>query len=166
MQVLTEMKQTNVPFLNFSFPTNFSMLLTQAVSFITNKSSDLELKSSILRYQSISIISYTYTTPIATKIFNYKKVRHDLNSEDFNSKPSLEPKPIFKLSTSIISVVKTCLQSDNDTSYLRGGLNKMWILKNANDLSENIQSMPPRLPAIALKHLIPLPSTLLFLIQN
>ena len=120
-----------------------------------------------MRYQSVPIISYTYTTPIATKIFNYKKVWHDLNIDDFNSKPSLKSKPISKLSTSIISVVKICLQSYCDTSYLRGGLNKMWILKNAtcNDLFENIQSIPP-LPAIALTHLTPLPSTLLFLIQT
>ena len=37
--------------------------------------------------QSVPIISYDYTIPIATKIFNYKHVLHDLNIDDFNSKP-------------------------------------------------------------------------------
>jgi len=36
--------------------------------------------------QSLSIISYTYTIPIATQIFNYKKVFQDLNIDDFMSK--------------------------------------------------------------------------------
>ena len=36
--------------------------------------------------QPVSIISYTYTTPIATQIFNYKKALHDLNIDDFKSK--------------------------------------------------------------------------------
>jgi len=36
--------------------------------------------------QPVSIILYTYTTYIATKIFNYKKVLHDLNIDDFKSK--------------------------------------------------------------------------------
>jgi len=33
------------------------------------------------------IISYTYTTPMATKIFNYKMALQDLNIDDFKSKP-------------------------------------------------------------------------------
>ena len=36
---------------------------------------------------SLPKISYTYTAPIANKIFNYKKVLQDLNIDDFKSKP-------------------------------------------------------------------------------
>ena len=49
-------------------------------------------------------------------------------------------KPLFKLSTCILSAVKTGLQNYCDTSYSRGGVNQMWILKNSNDLLEYIQS--------------------------
>ena len=37
--------------------------------------------------QSVHIISYVYTISIVTKIFNYKHVLHDLNIDDFKSKP-------------------------------------------------------------------------------
>ena len=37
--------------------------------------------------QSVPIISYAYTIPIATKKINYKHVLHDLNIDDFKSKP-------------------------------------------------------------------------------
>ena len=37
--------------------------------------------------QSVPIISYVYTRPIASKYFNYKHVLHDLNIDDFKSKP-------------------------------------------------------------------------------
>ena len=39
--------------------------------------------------------------------------------------------------------VKTGLQSYCDTSYSRGGVNQMWILKNSKDLLEYIQSRSP-----------------------
>ena len=42
---------------------------------------------SYFKDQSVPIISYDYTIPIATKIFNYKHVLHDLNIDDFKSKP-------------------------------------------------------------------------------
>jgi hypothetical protein len=48
------------------------------------------VKSKISPYfkdQSVPIISYAYTIPIATKIFNYKHVLHDLKIDDFKSKP-------------------------------------------------------------------------------
>ena len=71
--------------------------------------------------------------------------------------------PPFKLNgRSLISAVKTGLQSYCDTSYSRGGVNQMWILKNSKDLLEYIQSSPSP-PAIALKHLTSLPSTQRFL---
>ena len=38
--------------------------------------------------QSVHIISYSYATPIATKILNWKSVLQDLNIYDFNYKPS------------------------------------------------------------------------------
>ena len=47
---------------------------------------------------------------------------------------------LSKLLTCILSVVKTGLQSYCDTSYRRGGVNQMRILKNTKDLLENIQS--------------------------
>ena len=37
--------------------------------------------------QSVPIISYTYTSPIAPKIFNHKRVLQDLNIDDFKAKP-------------------------------------------------------------------------------
>jgi hypothetical protein len=49
-------------------------------------------------------------------------------------------KPLSKLLKCIISAVKTGLQSYCDTSYSRGGVNQMWILKNSKDLLEYIQS--------------------------
>ena len=49
-------------------------------------------------------------------------------------------KPLSKLLTSILSAVKDGLQSYCDTSYSRGGVNQMWILKNSKDLLEYIQS--------------------------
>jgi hypothetical protein len=49
-------------------------------------------------------------------------------------------KPLSKLLTCILSAVNTGLQSYCDTSYSRGGVNQMWILKNSKDLLEYIQS--------------------------
>ena len=49
-------------------------------------------------------------------------------------------KPLSKLLTSILSAVKTGLQNYCETSYSRGGVNQMWILKNSKDLLEYIQS--------------------------
>ena len=42
--------------------------------------------------------------------------------------------------TCVLSAVKTGLQSYCDTSYPRGGVNQMWILKNSKDMLEYIQS--------------------------
>jgi hypothetical protein len=44
------------------------------------------VKSKIPPYfkdQSVPIISYVYTRPIASKVFNYKHVLHNLNIDDF-----------------------------------------------------------------------------------
>ena len=47
----------------------------------------------------------------------------------------------FQLLTCLLTAVKTELQSYCDTSsYSRGGVYQMWILKNSNDLLECIQS--------------------------
>ena len=40
----------------------------------------------------------------------------------------------------MLSAVKTGLQSYCDTSYSRGGVNQIWIMKNSKDLLEYIQS--------------------------
>jgi len=48
-------------------------------------------------------------------------------------------KPLSKLLTCILSTVKTRLQIYCDTSYSRGGVNQMWILKNSKDLLEYIR---------------------------
>ena len=48
------------------------------------------VKSKIPPYykdQSVPIISYVYTKPIASKKINYKHVLRDLNIDDFKSKP-------------------------------------------------------------------------------
>jgi hypothetical protein len=47
-------------------------------------------------------------------------------------------KPLSKIWTYILSIVKTGLQSYCNTSYSRGGVNQMWILKNSKDLLEYI----------------------------
>ena len=52
------------------------------------------VKSNILSYlkdQFVPIISYTYTTPIATKIFNYNKVLEGLSIDDSKLKPAITP---------------------------------------------------------------------------
>jgi hypothetical protein len=49
-------------------------------------------------------------------------------------------KPLSKLLTCIISAVKTGLQKYCDTSYSRGGVNQMWILKNSKNRLDYIQS--------------------------
>ena len=49
-------------------------------------------------------------------------------------------KPLSKLLTCILSAVKTGLQSYCNSSYSRGGVNQMWILKNSKDLLEYILS--------------------------
>jgi hypothetical protein len=46
----------------------------------------------------------------------------------------------FQLLTCILSAVKTGLQNYCDTSYSRGSVNQMWILKNSKDVLEYIQS--------------------------
>jgi hypothetical protein len=51
-------------------------------------------------------------------------------------------KPLSKLLTCILSAINTELQSYCDTSYSRGGVNQMWILKNSKDLLEYIQYRP------------------------
>ena len=40
-----------------------------------------------LKDQSVPIISYDYTRPIASKCFNYKHVLHNLNIDNFKYKP-------------------------------------------------------------------------------
>ena len=42
--------------------------------------------------------------------------------------------------TCVLSAVKTVLQSYCDTSYSRGDVNQMWILKNSKDMLEYIKS--------------------------
>ena len=48
--------------------------------------------------------------------------------------------PLSKLLTCILSAVKTRLQIYCDTSYSRGGVDQIWILKNCKYLSGYIQS--------------------------
>jgi hypothetical protein len=48
-------------------------------------------------------------------------------------------KPLSKLLTCILLAVNTGFQSYCDTSYSRGGVNQMWMLKNSKDLLEYIQ---------------------------
>jgi hypothetical protein len=51
-------------------------------------------------------------------------------------------KPLSKLLTCSLSAVKTGLQSYCDTSYSRGGVHQMWILKSSKDLLEHIKYTP------------------------
>jgi hypothetical protein len=53
-------------------------------------------------------------------------------------------KPLSKLLSCILSAVKTVLQNYCDTSYSKGGVNQMWILKNSEDQLEYIQSIQYR----------------------
>ena len=67
-------------------------------------------------------------------------------------------KPFSKLLSCILSVVKAGFHSCCDTSYSRGGVNQMWILK----ICRSTYNLNPSHPAIALKHVTSLPSTQLF----
>ena len=69
-------------------------------------------------------------------------------------------KPVSKLLTCILSAVKTGIQSY--TSYSRGGVNQMWILKNSKDLLEYIQYRSLS-SCDSIKTLTSLPFTRLFL---
>ena len=71
-------------------------------------------------------------------------------------------KALSKLLTYILPTVKPMLESYNNTSYLRSGMNQMWILKNSKDLLEYIQSRS----TIAVQHLTSLPSTQIFPTQS
>ena len=71
-------------------------------------------------------------------------------------------KALSKLLTYILPTVKPVLESYNNTSYLRSGMNQMWILKNWKDLLEYIQSRS----TIAVQHLTSLPSTQIFPTQS
>jgi hypothetical protein len=53
-------------------------------------------------------------------------------------------KPLSKLLSCILSVVNTVLQSYCDTSYSKGCVNQMWILKNSEDQLEYMQSIQYR----------------------
>jgi hypothetical protein len=66
---------------------------------------------------------------------------HKLNKCPYNQRYiGGSTKPLSKLLTSILSAVKTGLQSYCDISYSRGGVNQMWILQNSKELLEYIQS--------------------------
>jgi hypothetical protein len=62
--------------------------------------------------------------------------RCPLKQRYFAGSANCSTKPLSKLLTCILSAVKTGLQSYCDTSYSRGGVNQMWILKNFKDLLE------------------------------
>ena len=74
------------------------------------------------------------STSSCKTIFKIFKQRYIAGSAKCSSKP------ISKLLTCILSAVKTGLQSYCDTSYSRGGVNQMWILKSSKDFLEYIQS--------------------------
>ena len=65
---------------------------------------------------------------------------HETSFQIINMYSICSMKPLSKLLTCILSAVKSELQSYCDTSYSRGGVNQMWILKNSRDLLEHIQS--------------------------
>jgi hypothetical protein len=70
-------------------------------------------------------------------------------------------KPLSKLLTCLLLAVKTGLQSYCDTSYSRGSVNQMWILKSSKDLLEYIQSRPLS-SCNSIKQLTSLPFARLF----
>ena len=72
-------------------------------------------------YRSVLYSFGIYHHP--TGFLNYKSVLSKCST-----------KPLSKLLTCILSAVKTGLQSYCDTSYFRGGVNQMWILKNSTQL--------------------------------
>ena len=71
----------------------------------------------------------------STGFLNYTNVLS--NSTILSASAKFSTKPLSKLLTCILSAVKTGLQSY--TSYPRGGVNQMWILKNSKDLLEYIR---------------------------
>ena len=70
--------------------------------------------------------------------------------------------PLSKSLTCILSAIKSGLHIYSDTSYSRGSVNQMWILKNCKDLFEYIQYRSP-FSCNSIKHSTSLPSTQLFL---
>ena len=78
---LLALRRVDVPFLKFCLPIN--VMMPEAIFFI---------KFSQIQNSTLSVCSYdlvykcTYTSPIATKIINYKNMLQDLNI-DFKSKP-------------------------------------------------------------------------------
>jgi len=85
------------------------------------------------------------------------------NQRYFPGSAKCSTKTLSKLLTCFLSAVKTEFQCYCATSYSRGGVNEMWILKNSNYLLEYIYNLDHSPPAIALKHFTSLPSTQLFL---
>ena len=74
-------------------------------------------------------------------------------------------KPLSKLLTSILSAVKSWLQSYCSTAFSRSGVNQMWILKNSKDLLDIMKSRSLSF-CDSLRLLTSLPSILPFLIPN
>ena len=65
----------------------------------------------------------------STGFLNYTSVL--LNSAILLGSAKCSTKILFKLLICILSAVKTGLQSYCDSSYSRGGVNQIWILKNS-----------------------------------
>jgi hypothetical protein len=84
----------------------------------------------------ISTKDENWTYHHSTGFLNYTSVLS--NSVILLGLPNAPTKPLSKL----LSAGKTGLHSYCDTSYSRGGVNQMWILKNSKDLLEYIQSRP------------------------
>ena len=49
-------------------------------------------------------------------------------------------KPLSILLTKLLTHIKQCLQKYCETTYLRSGINQMWILKNSKELLDHLKS--------------------------
>ena len=109
-----------------------------------------ELKNSVglwvlVLHQSLNKKNWIYHS---TGFLNYTSV---LSSSAILLGLPNAPQNLSKLLTCILSAVKTGLQSYCDTSYSRGGVNQMWVLKNSRSVKSTYNLGPS--PAISLKHL-------------
>ena len=69
---------------------------------------------------STPLISYTYTKPIASKIFNHKKVLQDFNIDDLQNKPL------------------TCSCSSSPFNYIR--MKEIWSKRPQNNILRQVYS--------------------------
>ena len=78
------MKRKIDPLSHFSLLTNVWMPSTWSISYTINL---LDVIPPYIKDQSVRIMSSSYTSLIAPKIFNYRRILQDYSIDDLNDKP-------------------------------------------------------------------------------